>query len=256
MNKLLMCSGDYNIEAENACARLLTQFNTNFILDICDNTLSTKDSPSIISTPNIVTASEFSFKDLLEQFPGDEENIKMVRSETHIEIIQRLCSYYHAEFLDPGDEYHFMLARNYYYLLASGYSRCLIKFLSANIYKNRNELYDLLINDADIKKSKDITSGYYKRVCKNDPKLGLLIVYIQSVLDYILGLDISFHEILEYIFIKPEIIELMANSIKFEEPFYNYYKRTMDNTNYRPIIESNIILQLQSHYGNELDITA
>lgn len=249
-----MCSGDYNIEAENACARLLTQFNSNFIYDICDNALDVKDSPSITTTPNIVTAAEFTFNDLLSQFPADEVNIKQVRDTTHLEIIDKLCTHYRITFIDPGDEYHFLLARNLYFLLASGYSRCLIKFLSSRIYKNKNELYDLIANQ-DVKKSKDTTTSYYKRVCKNDPKLGYIISNIGLVLDYILGLDISFYEILEYIFVDSTIVELMANAFKFEDEFYNEYRNTMKMDIYRPTIENCIILQLQSHYGNELDLT-
>lgn len=254
MNQIIMCSGDYNIEAENACSKLLTQFNSDFIMDICDSALAVKDAPSIISTPNIVNSAEFTFKDLFEQFPADEANIKQVRAQTWIEIIERLCRYYKAEFLDPGDEYHFLLARNYYYLLASGYSRCLIRFLSNHIYKNRNELYEVLMSDPELKKAKDITSGYYKRVCKNDPKLGLLISNAHLALDYILGLDISFYEIIQYIFMKPDVIELMANSIRFEEPFYNNYRKTMRNKNYRAALESGILFQLQCFYTNSLDI--
>ena len=254
MNKVLMCSGDFNIEAENSCAILLTQFNSNFIFDICDNALSVKNSPSITTTPNIVTAAEFTFNDLLSQFPADEVNIKQVRDITHLEIIDKLCRYYHITFIDPGDEYHFLLARNLYFLLASGYSRCLIKFLSSRIYKNKNELYDL-IGSQESKRSKDTTTSYYKRICKNDPKLGFIISNIGEALDYILGLDISFYEILEYIFIDPNVVELMGNAFKFENEFYNEYRNTMKMDIYRPTIENNIILQLQSHYGNNIDLT-
>ena len=180
-----MNSGDYNIEAENSCASLLSQFNSNFIFDICTRTLNTKDVPSIEESPNIVNAAEITFNDLMNQFPVDVENIKVVRDMTYMEVIDRLCTYYDAVFVDPGDEYHFLLARNLYFLLASGYSRCLIKFLSSRIYKNKNELYEIIGNQ-DIKRSKDTTTSYYKRICKNDPKLGYIISNIGEALDYIL----------------------------------------------------------------------
>ena len=78
---------------------------------------------------------------------------------------------------------------------------------------------------------------------------------IGDALDYILGLDISFYEILEYIFVDPNIVELMGNAFKFENDFYNEYRNTMKMDIYRPTIENNIILQLQSHYGNDIDLT-
>ena len=248
-----MNSGDYNIEAENACASLLSQFNSNFIFDICTRTLSTKDVPSIEESPNIVSAAEITFNDLMVQFPVDVENIKVVRDITYLEIIDRLCTYYDAIFVDQGDQYHFIVARNMYYFLACGYVRCLMKFLSSHIYKNRNELYDVL--SANIpKKSKDTSTIYNKKVFKNDHKLGLMITNLSTVLNYVLAMDISFEEILSYVFMDEFMVELLGNSFKFRTEFYNFYKATMSMEVYRPIIESQISLQLQSHYANSIII--
>ena len=47
----------------------------------------------------------------------------------------------------------------------------------------------------------------------------------------------------------------MGNAFKFENDFYNEYRNTMKMDIYRPTIENNIILQLQSHYGNDIDLT-
>ena len=253
MNPLLMNSGDYNIEAENACASLLTQFNSNFIFDICSRTLEVKDTPSIQEAPNIVNSAEITFNDLKQQFPADIENIRYVRDQTHLEIIRNLCTHYNAQFIDPGEEYHFIIARNMYYFLASGYVRCLIKFLSAHIYKYRNELYDAM-NLNELKKNKDTSSIYNKKLFKNDIKLAVIITNISNVLNYVLGRDIELFEILQYIFIDETIVELLYNSFKFEEDFYNNYRYTMSLEVYRPNIESSIVLQLSSHYANVIDI--
>lgn len=253
MNPLLTTSSEYNIEAENACASLLSRFNSNYIDDLCNYALSIKDIPTIEVPPNIVTAAEITFNQLKEQFPADQDNIMNVRDQTHVEIIERLCKFYNAQFIDHGAEYHFIIARNMYYFLACQYSRCLIKFMSAHIYNNRNELYNEL-NIAESKKSKDTATIYNRKMFKNDQKLGLIIVNINQVLNYILGMDISLEEILNYIFIEPEIVELLCNSFKFEQDFYNFYKQTMALDQYRPMIESNIILQLQNHYTSAKEI--
>lgn len=253
MNQLLMNSGDYNIEAENACASLLSQFNSNFIFDICTRALDVKDAPVIIESPNIVNSAEITFNDLKNQFPVDIDNIKIIRDRTYLEIIDRLCTYYNARFIDPGEEYHFLLARNMYYFLACGYVRCLIKFLSAHIYKHRFELYDAL-NMNDAKKNKDTSTIYNKKICKNDPKLGLIVANLNEVINYVLGMDIEFEEILKYVFMDEGIVNLIYDSFKFENDFYNFYKETMNKEVYRPSIESSICLQLISHYGNSINI--
>ena len=253
MNPLLMNSGDYNIEAENACASLLSQFNSNFIFDICTRALEVKDAPMIIESPNIVNSAEITFNDLKQQFPVDVENIMVVRNRTHLEIIDRLCTYYHAQFIDPGEEYHFILAKNMYYFLACGYVRCLIKFMSAHIYKNRMELYDVL-NMNEAKKNKDTSTIYNKKIYKNDSKLALIIANLHEVINYVLGMDISFEEILKYIFMDDDMVDLIYSSFKFQFEFFDYYKATMNREVYRPSIESNINLQLMSHYANAINI--
>ena len=108
--------------------------------------------------------------------------------------------------------------------------------------------------DIDTQIAKGGQKVVYSAVCKNDPKLGLLISNAHLALDYILGLDISFYEIIQYIFMKPDVIELMANSIRFEEPFFNQYRKTMRNKNYRAALESGILFQLQCFYTNSLDL--
>lgn len=251
MNHILN-SGEFNIEAENACASLLTQFNSNYIYDICNHSLLIKDQPSINEAPNIVNACEFSFKQLKEMFSIDAANIDEVRDRTYMEIIDRLCKFYDADFIDPGDEYHYLLARNMYYFLCSGYVRCLIKFMSHHIYKNRNELYETL-NIVDAKKSKDTSTVYNRKIYKQDQKLGLIIANIDTVINYILGQDIPFEEILDYIFMDKDLVYTIHNSFKFRQDFFNFYKATM-NTMFRPSIISNIVLQLQSHYANTLEI--
>lgn len=244
-----MNSGDYNIEAENACASLLSQFNSNFIFDICSRTLDVKDAPAIRDAPNIVSAAEMNFNDLISQFPADIENIKTVRSLTFLEIIDRLCSYYDATFVDPGEEYHFVLARDMYYFLACGYCRCLIKFMAWAVYKHADELYTVIYGNGT-NKNKDTATIYNKRMFKNNPKLGMVLVNLKQALNYILGMDFSFHEILKFTMIQDEIVYLCENSFKFHQDFYNYYKATMANEYYRPLIESNISFHIQSHYLN------
>ena len=253
MNPLLTTSSEFNIEAENACASLLSKFNSNYINDLCNYALSMKDAPTIEPSPNIVNAAEITFNQLKEQFPVDQDNIMRVRDETHLEIIDRLCRFYEAQFIDPGYEYHFILARNMYYFLACGYSRCLIKFMAAHIYKNKEDLYQSL-NIAETKKSKDTATIYSKKLFKNDQKLGLIIVNINEVLNYILGMDIPLEEILRYIFIEEDITILLCDSFKFTRDFYDFYKDTMKNDMYRPMLESNIVLQLQNHYTSAKEI--
>ena len=182
-----------------------------------------------------------------DHYPDDIANIEYVRDQTHIEIIERLCHYYKATFYDQGAEYHYILAKHMYYFLACGYARCLIKFLSSYIYKNRNELYnELKLNDA--KKNKDTATVYNKKIYKDDQNLAIIIANIDKVVGTVLANEITFEEIIRFIFIDESIVEIICNSFKFENEFYLYYRDTMNGPN-KPVIVSNIILQLQSYYN-------
>jgi hypothetical protein len=247
MNHLAFTSGDYNIEAENNCASLLSNFNSNYIYDVLNFALSVKDIPSIQERPNIVAASELTFKQLYEEYPADRDNIFEVRRETFKEILSKLGYFYKATFADPGEELWYRFTKDIYYFLACGYVRCLIKFMASHIYANRKELVQI-VNPAEAKKSKDSATTYYKKRFSNDEDLALIIANIDVVIDVILGQDIELIDILKYIFIDENWAILLANSFQFEVPFYDFYKETMKGLN-RPTIVSNIMLQLQSHYS-------
>ena len=246
MNKVMLSSGDYNVEGENACASLLAQFNSNYIYDLCTYALSVKDSPSIVRPPNIVQSSEITFNELKQMYPSDVANINEVRDQTYIEIIRLLCNSYQLDFIDQGEQTHFPLAHFLYYFLACGYSNCLTQFFTNYIYHNRNDIYDQL-NIGDYKKNKDSSTLYNRKVYKKDIKLGLIIANMDTVIKNMTTMDITLADILKYVMQDQNINNLVLASVQEKREFFKFYKDTLYGQFY-PIILANIQRSLKQLY--------
>lgn len=248
MNPLLN-SGDYNIEAENACASLLSQFNSQYIFDICRWGLMNREVPSIIEKPNIVNSAEMCFNQMKITYPTDVPNITEVRDTTYIEIIDYLCKNDNFEFIDQGEETHMPLAQLLYYFLVCGYNRCLIGFFTAYIYDNKYDLYESL-KIGDLKKSKDTSTIYNKKFFKKDLRLGLIIANIEYVISSICGNDIPFEQIIKYVFPDLSTGSILLNSLRPVDDVFSKYKKTLFGPYHAPIV-ANIQLSLQGLYNTQ-----
>lgn len=247
MNPLLINSGEYNIESENACTLLLTRFSPEYIFDVCEYAINTRELPSIVEKPNAVNALETSFTMLKEQFPADIENIESVRDETYLQIIQTLCDRSDLVFTDnTDDQYHMVLAQYMYCLLASNYLKCMTQFFSKYIYLNRYDIYDGL-KLGDMKKNRDSGTFYNTNVYKKDLRLGMIITNIDLVVNDLLVHDFEFNEILDLIFADPIITNLIMDCIRPKDDFFDLYKHTLQS-NASAICLNNIVSTLHTMY--------
>lgn len=246
MNPLLN-SGEYNVEAETAAASLLSRFNSQYIFDICNYTLQNRQVSSIIEKPNIVNSFELSFNELKAMYQDDILNINNTRDESYLEIIRSVCNFDDMEFIDQGEITHFPLACHFYYLMACGYIKCMTHFFTRYIYANRIDLYESL-KIGDMKKNKDTSTIYNRKVYKKDLRLGLIISNIDYVVNAICANDITFEEILKLVFDDPSLVNLISSSIRPKTEFFEIYKNSL-NSVYRAAIVSDIQWSLHSIYS-------
>ena len=80
----------YNISSENNLTELLAHFDSGFVLNIIEDKINMRQYNSMPES-NIIKSFEENFKVMKEQFPGDGENINLVRTRVYTEIINILC---------------------------------------------------------------------------------------------------------------------------------------------------------------------
>ena len=161
MYELYRNSGIYNIIAEGEIANILSKFDSSYIMDVIDSNLSNRFAYNpTLSNPNIVNSYELNFNGMIDNFPDDADNIKSIRQETYLTIINKICNAFNLTYIgDQPDCY--ILAYNMYDLFVSGYSRNIINFFSRYIYNYCGEIYNNMGLDK-YKKNKDTTTNYIR----------------------------------------------------------------------------------------------
>ena len=74
-----MITAPYEISNEYNLTEILGRFDSNYIFDIINDKLEHMDYYNVLQEPNVVISFEENFKMMNDNFPGDSDNIKMIR---------------------------------------------------------------------------------------------------------------------------------------------------------------------------------
>lgn len=238
----------YNISTENELAEVLSHYNTEFVLSILEDTMKKRfvEVP-IASVPNVVSAWNTNFQAIMAQYGMDSySEVQRVREDTYREIINAICKEFSLNFTIDEDVDLYTAAFHLYDFLVSNFSNNLITFFANTIYKERSAYYNNL-NMADLKKNKDSSTVYGKKVYK-DVKLAVIIANIGDVIDVLCGTEVPFYNILNAVYgenseIKKYIFSIVSAGSDF---FTNYYAPLLSpNSQIRSDIITGIRFKLQ-----------
>lgn len=229
----------YNLVAEGEVAELLSQFNSSYIMDLIDNSINNRFAYNpTVSNPNIVNSFEINFKDMLDRFPTDAENIMSIRNETYLNIINKICSSFNVQYIGDNPDCY-ILAYNLYDLFVSGYSKNIINFFSSYIFTNANDLYNA-IGLERYKKTKDSSSNYIRKLY-NDNILSIIIARIKEVIYYISGFDIDFYTYLSFNY-TPALRDYLYSNV---QPCGNIFKDEFCKVVNNPAVLTEIRIAIQ-----------
>lgn len=240
-----IASSSYNVTTENEIAVILSHFNSEFIFDIIRDNIAQKYNFYQINMPNVVASFEQYFKQLQMVYDNldDKVSIENTRIETYKEILNILSSHYDLEIDHDSIQDYYSITYYLYDLLVSGFNNSMITFFTNYIIKEKNTIYDVLqLNN--LKKNKDISTIYNKKVYKNT-KLAIINANLEYVIDNLCGYDITFNTILNTIYQDKNMIRFIENIVV---PRVDFFKSTYVNmifSTVRPIILTNIRLEIQ-----------
>lgn len=195
-----------NINIDNQLAGILSQFNSDYIMDYIDDALEKRlRLYDTLNLPNIVYSYEMRFKQLSDGFSSNVEEIAAVRKDTYYTIIQKVCSYYNLSptFDDSSEIDWYSAAFWLYKFLVSEFTTNVINFYSFFLITEREGLCDNL-GLLGMKRENDTVYSYSKRLFK-DPKLAAIHANIQYVLSSIGTFDISIYDIIRHLYQTPNM---------------------------------------------------
>lgn len=243
-NDIYLINNEYNV------AQLLAHFDSDYVLGAMEEKLETIDYTTSLEEVNIISAYEQNFKLMEEQFPGDSQNIKMVREQVYRQIIDILCDKFNLRF-NNTDEYIDLYSAAYYLydFTVSKRNINMVAFFTAFIINNKDTLYDALNLDS-YRKNKDSATIYNKHIY-TDHKYSMISANIELVLDYISTFDVSLMNIFQSVYVNKDIIQFLDNTIADNGNFFkDFYYSMVKNPNLAPRIITDIRLRLQKLYGD------
>lgn len=237
----------YKISNEFNITRLLNNFDSQYIFDIIEDKLDNIDYSATLLDSNIVASFEENFKMMMDQFPGDGQNIKMIREQTYIEIINILCNKFNLRFNSTDETIDIYTAAFYLYdFLVCNRNNIMINFFVSFIINNKEALYDF-INTTE---SNVDSSVVYNRHVFDDYKYALISTKLEKVINYISNLDITLLNIFQSTYINQQIILFLDNAFADLGNFFKeQYCSILNSPEIMPIIITNIRLELQKKTG-------
>lgn len=247
MNQILNNSDIYIQTSEKEVSSILSHFNSQYVMDIIESNLKEtyKSFYTGMVNPNIVKSFEDYFKNMLNAYPFDRENIQLVREETYSEIINIICNKYNLSYIADTESVDTYSAAFYLYdFLVSKFAYNFINFFSIYFIKEKDALYKGFNLD-NFKKSKDSSTLYAKKIFK-DQKIAIINSNIGYVLPQMSEFDISFNNIIDIVYNKSKVAYFIQQNFIDNGNFYkNFYVPLFKDPNLLPGITTSIHLTLQ-----------
>ena len=254
MSSFIAANSMYNIESEREISDALAQFSPEFVMDTIKFKIQDRFINYQASNPNLPSAWEQYFKQLMNNYPSHQQELADVRVQTYQEILQIIAE--HGNFNVMWDNINDIYSTAFYAydFFIANFNNYLVSFFTNFIIREKNGIYESL-HLAERKRSKDSSTIYNKKF-EGNVKLAIINANLDYVIDNITNFDIGFQTILENIYGNNEITKLLVNTFLPVTDFYqdNYVPVIMSNL--RPIIITNIRMAIQQTMSHsDIDIT-
>ena len=235
---------NYNLTTEAELTSILSNFNTEFIISIITDSIRQRLQINQVTNNNLVKSYEYYFKDLLNTYEDNKEDIIGTRNTAYIDIIRVICIEYNLTINYENIQDVFSCAYQLYDFLISNFKENIENFYVNFIFKEKNSIYNSL-NLGELKKNKDTSTIYNKKIFKNS-KLAVISSNIEYVIDAINTMDFSFTDVLNIIYPNDKyLIKTISNIVTPNGVFFKDFIVSAINSQIKAILLTNIRLKLQ-----------
>lgn len=236
----------YNIDTDSAIGNVLSNFSSEYISHIVDDSLQNKFRPFDGPMPNMVDVIERNFQLVLAKGPDYVDQTNGVRKETYIEIIEKIINFYNLsstqDLSDISIDELYGVARTLYDVLVSRFTDNMIDFFANYIIKNADEIYNYLKSLENINRPKSVAFE-----AAIDNKYVLIHANANMVIYNIAGYDISMQELFGYFFHPNIAMRMSSLFVDNGDIFKNYYACYIKDLSTSPEVITRIKLQLQTN---------
>lgn len=181
---------DFGIVSDSEIISIISNFSDDMIMDVILKNSENKFRPYQHYVGNLISAIESTFSVNQEDYPQFYSEITNRRNEIYSNILSILCSLHGLSLNIDENTDLYSLAFVLYDFTISKFTINMINFFANYIIGETNHLYEYL-NLRELKKNKDNSSSYSKKIFKGNHKLATIHANLETVIDCICGLDID-----------------------------------------------------------------
>lgn len=254
MLNFLMNDKEYEIQANMQVATILSQFDSNYIMDVISDTIDQQfQSFNTITRPNIVQSFEEYFKQLKFQYPTDIDNIDDTRYSAYQNIIDIICSKFNLDRFNLETVDNYTLAFFLYDFFVSKFDLYMVNFYSRFVVQEKSNIF---INLGLQKSSElgDASSNYNRYAFSDDEELAAVVANLPNILSALKNNDISDSDIYRSIYNNPDIVNLFETHIAPNISIFDIYNRILFNQVLYPSVITQIRLKIQMENKQAFEI--
>ena len=241
---------DFGIVSDSELMAIITKFSDDMIMDVVIKNSANKFRPYQYYTANLITSIESAFKFNQDNYPQFYTETMQRRNELYFSILSKLCSLHGLSLNINENTDLYSLAYFLYDFTISKFTINILNFFANYIISETNSLYNYL-NLSEIKKNKDSSSIYSKKIFKNNPKLATIHANLELVVDSICGFDIDMNTVVMVTTRDMNITSLFHNNItEISNFFRNLFVPYIKDPRYRAQLITLIRLRLQEMEAN------
>lgn len=237
-----------SIDTDAGIGTILSRFESQYILDVVNDSLRMRFRPFNTPMPNMADVLERQFALVYQSAPDYREKIDDCRTETYKEIISSICNFYQLQMSPEIDsisiEELYGITSIMYDVFISRFTDHMIDFFTNYIVTNVDQITEYLNADPSTIRIKDNTMYQSKQYI--DPKWILIHQNVNKIVYNMAAYDITFENILRYILdanMTDRIISLFSDTNSIYKNHYANY--VLDSTTSSGVY-TNIKLKLQS----------
>lgn len=241
---------DFGIVSDNEIMSIISNFSDDMIIDIIRRNAENKFRPYQYYVGNLINAVEATFKSNQENYPQFYAETIQRRNEVYYKILTVLCSLHGLSLNIDENTDLYSLAYFLYDFTISRFTINIINFFANYIINEINSIYEYL-HLSDMKKNKDSSSAYSKKMFKGNSKLAVIHANLEVVIDNICGFDIEMENLILTTTNDKNITSLITNNISeisnlFKTLFVPYVK----DPRHRAVIITLVRMRLQEMEAN------
>ena len=236
---------DFGIVSDSEIVSIISNFSDDMVMDIINRNSANKFRPYQHYVGNLVGAIESSFKANQENYPQFYSEIEERRNEIYSNILLSLCKSHGLSLEINENTDLYSLAFVLYDFVISKFTINMINFFANYIIGETNSLYEYL-NLRDLKKNKDNSSSYSRKIFKGNYKLATIHANLEPVIDCICGFDINLNTLINVSTMDMNIASFITSNIgEITNLFKVLFVPYVNDPRYRAIIITLVRMRLQ-----------